>query len=143
MFIDRVEVVVRAGSGGRGAVSFRREKYVPFGGPDGGDGGRGGDVRLRGEPMLATLSSFHHRRQFQAPDGVPGSGGNRHGAGGADLEIPVPLGTVVREAESGTLLADILQSGQVALVARGGAGGRGNARFKSSIRQAPRFAERG
>lgn len=134
---------MRAGSGGRGAVAFRREKYVPFGGPSGGDGGRGGSVFARGDPALATLTSFQHRQTFAAPPGGAGASKNRHGAGGSDVEFSVPLGTEIRDLGSGGVLADVVSSGQRVLLARGGEGGRGNARFKSSVRQAPRFAELG
>lgn len=143
MFIDRAELTVRAGHGGRGAVAFRREKYVPFGGPSGGDGGRGGDVRFVGDPGLATLLSLQHRRQFEGGDGDAGQSKNCHGRSGGDIEIAVPLGTEILDADSGRRLAEILTPGQRARIARGGAGGRGNARFTSSIRQAPRFAEQG
>jgi GTP-binding protein len=143
VFVDRVEIRVRAGDGGHGAVSFRREKYVPKGGPDGGDGGRGGDVWLVVDAGLVTLSRFRHRRTFVAESGGHGRGRDQHGAAGADLEIPVPPGTRVFDAERGALLADLVRPGQRARVARGGRGGRGNARFRNSVRQAPRFAERG
>ncbi len=143
MFVDRAEIAVWAGDGGRGVVAFRREKYEPLGGPSGGDGGRGGSVWLRGDPELATLLSFQHRREFRAAAGEAGSSQKRHGAGAPDLELAVPLGTEVRERGSGEALGDVLVAGQRLLVARGGRGGRGNARFSSSVRQAPRFAERG
>ncbi len=143
MFVDRAEIVVRAGAGGRGAVAFRREKYVPFGGPSGGDGGRGGSVWVRADPALATLLSFQHRRLFQAADGGAGAASNRHGASGSDVEISVPLGTEISDAVSGALLADVVHLERRVPVAQGGAGGRGNARFKTSVRQAPRFAELG
>ncbi len=122
-------------------MSFRREKYVPLGGPDGGDGGHGGDVWAVGDPALATLIRFAHRQVFRAGAGVAGAGALRRGADGASLDVPVPLGTVLRSEDG--FLADIVAQGQRALLARGGRGGRGNARFRSSIRQAPRFAERG
>ena len=141
MFVDQAEVRAQAGDGGRGVVSFRREKYVPLGGPDGGDGGHGGDVWAVGDPALATLVRFSHRQAFRAGDGGAGGGALRRGADGPSLDVPVPLGTVLR-AEDG-FLADIVTPGQRVLLARGGRGGRGNARFRSSVRQAPRFAERG
>ena len=143
MFVDRAEVAVRAGDGGRGAVAFRREKYVPLGGPSGGDGGRGGSVWVRGDTALATLLSLQHRREFRATDGAAGASKKRHGAFGADCEVAVPLGTELRDADTGVSLADVVRPGQRVLVAKGGDGGRGNARFRTSIRQAPRFAERG
>ncbi len=143
VFIDRAEVLVRAGDGGRGAVSFRREKYVPMGGPDGGDGGRGGDVWLVADPQLATLASFRQRQRFAAAPGGDGHGRQQRGADGTDLEVRVPPGTLAVDGEGGAPLADLLAEGQRARVARGGRGGRGNSRFVSSVRQAPRFAERG
>ncbi len=143
MFIDQAQCLVRSGDGGRGVVAFRREKYVPMGGPSGGDGGRGGDVVLVGDPELATLISFQHRREFRALDGEAGGNSNRRGRDGETLRIPVPLGTVATDRESGQVLAEVLEAGQTLLVARGGQGGRGNARFASSVRQSPRFAERG
>ncbi len=141
MFVDQAEVRVQAGDGGRGVVSFRREKYVPFGGPDGGDGGNGGDVWAVGDPALATLIRFAHRRVFRAADGGSGAGALRRGADGASQDVAVPLGTVLRAEDA--VVADIVAEGQRVLLARGGRGGRGNARFRSSVRQAPRFAERG
>lgn len=143
MFVDRAELTVRAGNGGRGAVAFRREKYVPMGGPSGGDGGRGGDVWFSGDAGLATLLSLQHRREFTAGDGDAGQSKNRHGRAGGDIDIPVPLGTEIVDVDSGDRLADLLAPGQRVRIAQGGAGGRGNARFASSVRQAPRFAERG
>ena len=143
MFVDQAECLVRAGDGGRGAVAFRREKYVPLGGPSGGDGGRGGDVLLVGDTQLATLLSFKHRRELRAGGGEPGGSQNRHGRDGASLRVPVPLGTVARDADTGAWIGELLADGQEVCAAAGGRGGRGNARFRSSTRQAPRFAERG
>jgi GTP-binding protein len=143
VFVDHAEVWVRGGDGGRGAVSFRREKYVPLGGPDGGDGGRGGDVWLVADPQLATLLSFRQRRRFRAGSGGDGRGRNQRGADGADAEVAVPQGTIARDRATGEVVAELLAAGQRVLVARGGRGGRGNARFVSSVRQTPRFAERG
>ncbi len=143
MFLDQARIYVRAGDGGNGVVSFRREKYVPAGGPDGGDGGRGGDVILEVDPGLSTLVDFKYKRHYRAERGQHGQGANRHGRNGDDLVIRVPPGTVVREAESGDLLADLIAPGQRVVVARGGRGGRGNARFVSPTRQAPNYAERG
>lgn len=137
-FIDRVRIRVKAGDGGSGIVSFRREKFVPLGGPDGGDGGRGGDVIVRGDANLATLLDFTYRDSWRAENGDHGSGANRSGAAGADIVLPVPPGTVIRDAESGELLAEILDEGDTAVVARGGRGGKGNAFFATSTRQAPR-----
>lgn len=134
---------MRAGDGGRGAVSFRREKYVPLGGPDGGDGGRGGDVWIVGDHGLSTLVAFRHRHRFAAEPGQDGRGRNQHGAAGAALTVRVPQGTTVFAAGDDRALVDVVAAGQRALIAQGGRGGRGNARFASSVRQAPRFAERG
>ncbi len=144
MLYDRARIHVKSGKGGDGHVSFRREKYVPRGGPDGGDGGRGGDVYLVVDPGCNTLIAFQHRQHFRAQEGRPGGKADRRGADGADLEIPVPAGTVVRgvEAEAG-LSVDLVAPGQRLLVARGGRGGRGNAAYATATRQTPRFAELG
>jgi GTPase len=142
VFHDRVRIVVRSGRGGDGALSFRREKYVPKGGPDGGDGGRGGDVVLVVDPALRDLSSLRGRRVFSAGRGGGGRGARRHGADGDPVEIHVPSGTEVLGAE-GELVADLVASAGRAVVATGGQGGRGNARFATPTRQAPRFAETG
>lgn len=141
--IDTAVIEVRAGDGGNGVISFRREKYVPRGGPNGGDGGRGGHVVLVATPRLVTLIDFRYRRHFMAGRGEHGSGAGRHGANGADLEIPVPVGTLVKDADSGEVLADLDRPGSRVRVARGGRGGRGNARFVSPTRRAPRIAEAG
>ena len=143
MFLDEAKIHVKAGDGGSGIVAFRREKYVPFGGPAGGDGGKGGDVILVVSPHLNTLSHFEHKVHFRAERGRNGGSFNRTGASGEDLLIEVPPGTVVRDAETGELIADLTQPGQRVIVARGGRGGRGNARFKSPTNQAPRMAEKG
>ncbi len=142
-FVDEVEIWVKGGDGGAGCVSFRREKYVPRGGPDGGDGGRGGDVVLRVSPHLNTLYHFRKRRRFAAQKGQAGRGKNQHGRNGEDLVVEVPLGTLVRDAETGSLLADLDHLGATYVVARGGAGGKGNARYVSATRRAPRFAQPG
>jgi GTP-binding protein len=142
MFHDRVRIVVRSGRGGDGALGFRREKYVPKGGPDGGDGGRGGDVTLVADPSLRDLSSLRGRRVFAAARGGNGRGARRHGADGKPVELSVPVGTQVT-GEGGNLVADLAHPGARVVVARGGAGGRGNARFATPTRQAPRFAETG
>src|SRR5918996_147428 len=142
MFHDRARIAVRAGRGGDGALSFRREKYVPKGGPDGGDGGPGGDVVLVADPDLRDLSAFRRRRRFQAQHGRPGRGAGKHGATGDDAELKVPVGTQVFD-EDGQLMADLAGLEGRVVVARGGAGGRGNARFATPTRQAPRFAETG
>ncbi|HEY63391.1 MAG TPA: GTPase ObgE [Caldilineae bacterium] len=143
MFFDEARIYVKGGDGGNGCVSFRREKYVPMGGPDGGDGGRGGNIYLVVDPSLNTLVHFRQRVHFKAQRGAHGRGKNQHGRSGEDLYIPVPPGTVVYDDETGELLADLVTPGQKALVARGGRGGRGNAAFKSPTNQAPRIAERG
>ena len=141
MLYDRARIEVRAGMGGNGCLSFRREAHVPKGGPDGGDGGRGGDVLLRCDDNLRDLQSFRRRAHFRAERGGHGQGAQRHGADGEKLVIGVPPGTQVRRWD-GTRY-DLVRPGQEVTVARGGAGGRGNTRFKSSVRQAPRLAERG
>lgn len=143
MFVDQARIYVKAGDGGNGCISFRREKYVPKGGPDGGNGGRGGNVVVRVDPHLRTLLDFRYRRHFRAPNGRHGEGSNRTGASGDDLVIRVPPGTQVYDDETGELLADLVEPGQEAVVARGGRGGRGNAAFATSTNQTPRVAEPG
>ncbi len=143
MFIDRAVIHVKGGDGGRGCVSFRREKFVPKGGPDGGDGGDGGDVILVADERLSTLLDFHYRQHYHAERGGHGEGGRRHGRRGASLIVPVPVGTVVKDADTGAVLADLVRPGQQVVVARGGRGGRGNARFATPTRRAPRYAEPG
>ena len=138
MFIDRVVVKVEAGTGGSGASSFRREKFVPMGGPDGGDGGRGGDVVVRGDSNLATLLDFTYRDFWQAERGEHGMGSNKTGRSGAGVVLPVPPGTVIRNADTGELIGEILEDGEEIVVARGGRGGRGNAAFATATHQAPR-----
>ncbi len=142
-FVDEANIRVKAGDGGNGCVSFRREKFIPFGGPDGGDGGDGGSVYLVGDPSLNTLVDFRARRRFEAERGHNGSGANCTGRQGADLMIPVPVGTLARDEETGELLGEILRPGQRLLVARGGFHGLGNTRFKSSTNRAPRKATAG
>ena len=137
-FVDEARINVQAGHGGRGSVSFRREKYVPFGGPDGGDGGDGGSVYLRAVAGINTLVDFRIQQTFKAESGEPGSGRQRTGRSGADLYIPVPVGTVVRDADTREVLGDLTREGDTLLVARGGKGGWGNTRFKSSTNRAPR-----
>jgi len=164
MFVDKAVIEVKAGKGGNGSVSFRREKYVPAGGPDGGDGGRGGDVILKVEANMSTLMDFRYKRKYVADNGADGSGGNRTGKDGADLIIRVPAGTVIREKESGAIIADMTEStkqgdakqgdgssawsstkqgGGSFCLARGGSGGWGNKHFATPSRQAPRFAKAG
>lgn len=142
-FFDQVKIYVEAGPGGDGCVSFRREKYVPLGGPNGGNGGRGGDVYLEADPHLNTLISFKGHRHFKAQRGGHGKGKNMQGRKGEDVHLSVPPGTAVRDAETGELLADLTASGQTAVLAHGGRGGLGNAAFASATNQAPRIAERG
>jgi len=143
MFLDEVHITIAAGKGGDGVMHFHREKYVTRGGPDGGDGGPGGDVVLVVDPNLNTLSFFHHQRNFRAEDGARGGTNNRTGKSGADRMLAVPRGTLVRDAASGTVLGDLTDPGQQLRVARGGRGGRGNPHFASPSNQAPYFAEKG
>ena len=143
MLIDRARIHVKAGDGGNGAASFRREKFVPRGGPDGGDGGRGGDVRLRVKPNLTSLLSFQFNQRFRAEDGRAGMKQQKHGRSGGHLLVDVPPGTIVWDDETGELLADLTEPDEEVTVARGGRGGLGNVHFKSSTRQAPRLAELG
>ena len=158
MFVDTAEISVRAGKGGNGAVSFRREKYVPAGGPDGGDGGRGGDIIISADANMSTLMDFRYKRKYVAENGADGSGGNRTGKDGKDLEIRVPKGTLIRDMESGAIIADMTDAGgrfsldasgaqgnrpHVFRLARGGSGGWGNKHFATPSRQAPHFAKAG
>ena len=143
MFFDQARIHVKAGDGGNGVVAFRREKYVPRGGPSGGNGGRGGHIYLVVDPALNTLHSFQKSVNFRGERGGHGSGANKTGAMGEDLRVPVPPGTVVYDAESGELLGDLTRPGQELLVARAGRGGRGNAVFTTAQNQAPRVAENG
>ncbi len=143
MFIDTAKIFVRSGNGGDGAVSFRREKYVPLGGPDGGDGGRGGDVVLVADNNMTTLLDFKYKRKFEAERGVNGSGSKCYGKDGEKLYIKVPMGTIIRDVETGKIMADLSHPGDTLVVARGGKGGKGNAKFTTPTRQAPNFAEPG
>ncbi|MBI5742019.1 MAG: GTPase ObgE [Nitrospirae bacterium] len=142
-FIDQVKVYVKAGDGGRGCVSFRREKYVPKGGPDGGDGGRGGHVIFKPSRELNTLLDIKYQQQYAAQRGEHGMGKNMHGKNGKDLIIPVPLGTLIKEFESGEVLCDLTDEGQEFVAAKAGRGGLGNSHFKTATRQAPKFAQPG
>ena len=137
MLVDRVVIRVRSGRGGDGCVAFRREKFVPRGGPSGGDGGRGGDVVIEVDPRMHTLLDLRYRNNYQAENGRPGQGSEKSGKSGQDAVVPVPPGTVVRDVEEDAVLGDLVEPGQRLLVAKGGKGGHGNARFKSSIHQAP------
>jgi GTP-binding protein len=143
VFVDYAEIEVAAGDGGRGAVSFHREKYVPKGGPDGGDGGRGGDVAIRASANMSTLLDFRYKKKFKAQHGAPGGKNNCFGRDGKSITIELPVGTVITELDSGRRLADLTEHGQEFLIARGGKGGRGNPHFKSSTNQIPRKAEDG
>ena len=143
MFLDRVKIWVRAGDGGNGAATFRREAHVPRGGPDGGDGGRGGSVVLAVDPGLTTLRDFRYRHHFRGEPGGHGSGARRHGKAGTDLVLAVPPGTGVLDDAGGALMADLVASGQRASVARGGRGGLGNVHFATATHQTPRHAQKG
>ncbi|MGQ9627734.1 MAG: GTPase ObgE [Anaerolineae bacterium] len=143
LFFDEARIYVKGGDGGNGCVSFRREKYVPFGGPDGGNGGKGGDVYLVADKNLNTLVHFKNRSHFKAEKGAHGRGKCMHGRSGRDLLVPVPLGTVACDAKTNEIIADLTEEGQKCLVALGGRGGRGNAAFASPTNQSPRLAERG
>lgn len=142
-FIDEAKIYVKSGRGGKGCVSFRREKFVPRGGPDGGDGGDGGDVILIAKENMTSLLDYHYKQHYRAQNGEHGRGKNQHGKNAPPLFIPVPVGTVVRDLTTGEILGDLTEDGQTLLVARGGRGGRGNARFATPTNQAPRYAEPG
>src|ERR1044071_5888585 len=143
-FLDQAKIFVRSGAGGPGAVSFRREKFVEFGGPDGGDGGKGGDIIFEAVPGLNTLIDFRYTQHFRAPRGKGGAGSNRTGAGGDDLVIRVPVGTqILADDEERSLLADLTQEGERVVLLKGGMGGRGNASYKSSTNRAPRQHQTG
>ena len=143
MFIDHAKIFVRAGNGGHGACSFRREKFVPHGGPDGGDGGSGGNVIVKASPRVTTLLDLKYRRHYEAAPGRPGEKANRHGRSGSDVTITVPVGTIIKDAGTQDLLADLVAPDQSAVVALGGKGGKGNARFATSTNRAPRQVEDG
>lgn len=143
MFVDRAEIEIEAGRGGSGCVAFRREKYVPQGGPNGGDGGDGGSVIFRAREGVNSLVQFGHRKHWRAENGHPGQGSDRHGRNGEDMLIEVPPGTVILDSASGMIIRDLVKDGEEVIVARGGRGGKGNAHFKSSVNQAPREATKG
>ncbi|HEY5540846.1 MAG TPA: GTPase ObgE [Coriobacteriia bacterium] len=143
MFIDEVKIHVKAGDGGAGCMSFRREAHVPKGGPDGGDGGRGGNIVLEADPAISSLIEYRFKHHFKAERGVHGKGQIRHGATGGDLVLKVPLGTICRDAETGSVLGDLTLAGQRLVIAHGGYGGRGNPHFMTPTRRAPAFAELG
>ena len=142
-FVDEALIEVSSGDGGAGSVHFRREKFIPRGGPDGGDGGDGGSVRFLARPNLKTLSHLAMKRIFRAENGRPGGGQRKHGRDGRDVEIALPPGTLIKDAESGRLLADLSAAGQSWLFLQGGRGGKGNWHFRSPTRQAPRYAQKG
>ena len=143
MFLDKVKIVCKAGNGGDGCISFRREKYVPNGGPDGGDGGKGGNIIFKSTAEMTNLTEFRYKKVFRAENGEGGSGNNRYGKSAKDLTILVPVGTVVKEAETGKVLADFIEKDEEFVILKGGAGGRGNAKFATATKQAPRFSELG
>ncbi|NLL69798.1 MAG: GTPase ObgE [Epulopiscium sp.] len=143
MFVDQVKIYIKAGNGGNGAVSFRREKYIPNGGPDGGDGGKGGDIIFEVDPGLNTLLDFRHKKHFKAPAGQDGSGAKCYGKNGTDIVLRVPPGTLIREAETGKIMADMSQVGERTVLLQGGRGGKGNAHYATATMQAPRYAQRG
>lgn len=143
MFIDHAKIFIKGGDGGNGCVAFRREKYVPMGGPAGGDGGRGGNVIFVADEGMSTLMDFQYRKHFKADRGQHGLGKNQHGARGDDMVVRVPAGTVVIDDDSGETIADLTAAGQEAVIARGGRGGRGNSRFATAIHKAPSMAENG
>ena len=143
MFTDYAKIYASAGKGGNGAVAFRREKYVAAGGPDGGDGGKGGDIYFKVDPDSNTLIDFRYKKKFKAENGNNGEGAHKFGKSGEDLYIKVPIGTVIKDAQTGKVLADLSEKGQKELVLHGGRGGKGNSHFATSTRQAPRFAQEG
>ena len=143
MFTDYAKITIKSGNGGDGAITFRREKYVAAGGPDGGDGGRGGSIYFRVDPNANTLIDFRYTKKFKAQNGENGSGGNKYGKSGEDLYINVPMGTIIKDAETGKVVADLSKEGQEELVLKGGRGGKGNSHFATATRQVPRFAQAG
>ena len=143
MFIDKAKVFIKSGNGGDGAITFRREKYVPLGGPDGGDGGKGGSIIFQVDTGITTLLDFKYKKKFIAEDGGKGSGSKCYGKDGADLYIKVPMGTIIREAETNKVIADLSHKGQELLLLRGGKGGKGNTKFATATKQAPHYAEPG
>ena len=143
MFIDQARIFVKAGSGGDGVCRFRREKYVPRGGPDGGDGGNGGNVVFRASTRVSTLLDFRYKRHYEAESGQPGEGNNKHGRTGDDIVIPIPIGTLVKDDQTQTLIGDLISEGQQVIAAHGGKGGRGNSHFATPTNRAPQQFEAG
>ncbi len=143
MFTDYAKIIIKSGNGGDGAITFRREKYVAAGGPDGGDGGRGGSIYFKVDPNANTLIDFRFTKKFKAQNGENGSGANKYGKSGEDLYINVPIGTIIKDVETGKVVADLSKPGQEELVLKGGKGGKGNSHFATSTRQVPRFAQAG
>jgi GTPase len=142
-FIDEAKIAIQAGHGGKGCVSFRREKYIPRGGPDGGDGGKGGNIIFEATTRMSTLLDFKYKSSFKAKYGQNGMGAMKNGRAAVDLVIPVPIGTVITDTDTGDILADMTQDKEKVVIAKGGRGGKGNTFFTTSIRQAPRFAQEG
>jgi GTP-binding protein len=142
-FVDYAKIFVKSGDGGKGCISFRREKYVPKGGPDGGDGGRGGDIVIQATAQMNTLLDYRYKREYKAQKGSDGKGKKQYGKDGRTLYIPVPAGTVIRFADSGSIAADLVKEGDTYTAAKGGRGGLGNAHFATSVRQTPRYAQPG
>ena len=143
MFIDYTEIELMAGRGGKGSVHFRREKYIPKGGPDGGDGGRGGHIIFKADANLHTLQDVRYRRKYKADEGNDGGGSRKTGKNGKDIIVLVPVGTVVRNKKENTFIADLIENGETIIMRKGGMGGKGNIRFKTSTNQAPRIAQSG
>jgi GTPase len=143
MFIDSARITIKSGDGGNGCISFRREKYVPKGGPNGGDGGKGGNVIFRADNSLSTLIDFRYKRAYKAQNGQHGMGGDKTGKNGADIIIKVPCGSIIKESETGYILADLIENGDEFIAAKGGKGGKGNSHFATATNQTPRFAEDG
>ncbi len=143
MFVDKAQILIKSGKGGNGSVSFRREPFIPQGGPDGGNGGKGGDIILIADANLRTLMDFRYKRKYEAENGEDGRGRQQYGKDGKDLVIKVPVGTVVKDVKTGNILADLSENGASFVAAKGGKGGRGNVFYKNSVRQAPNFAEAG
>ena len=142
-FFDEAKIFVRSGDGGNGCLSFRRERFRPLGGPDGGDGGKGGDVLITATSKVQSLLDYHFKQHFKAPKGGHGQGNDRNGRKGGDIRLLVPLGTLIREAETGQIIADLTEEGQTIVVAQGGRGGKGNKHFATATHRTPRFAQKG